>query len=321
MTMIVNCRPAQPQMARLTALLALAAGLWVAAPRATAAAEAAPAELTREQMEFFEKQVRPLLAQRCFKCHGAEQQKGGLRVDHISTLLSGGDSGPALVPAKPEESLLIEAINYESFEMPPDARLSEAEIEVLTRWVKAGAPWPHADKPPTPAAAAGKITAEDRQWWAFQPLKSPSPPKAEDQGWSKNEIDGFVYRKLAEAGLQPAPEANRHVLVRRLFFDLTGLPPSPAEVQAFVDDESPNAYELLVERLLASPEYGKRWARHWLDLVRYADSDGYRADEYRPNAWRYRDYVIRAFNDDKPYDRFVQEQLAGDELFPATPRR
>lgn len=306
MTMLVKGWPNRPLLGLMAWLVALAAG----------PAGASEPELPREQLEFFEKQVRPLLAERCFKCHGPEAQKGGLRVDHLSKLLSGGDSGPALVPSKPEESLLIEAINYGSLEMPPDARLSAAEIDVLTRWVRAGAPWPNADQLPAPVAAGRKISDEDRQWWAFQPLKSPAPPMAEDRGWSKNEIDRFIFQKLGEAGLEPAPEADRRALVRRVYFDLIGLPPAPAEVQAFVEDRSPNAYERLVERLLASPEYGKRWARHWLDLVRYADSDGYRADDYRPQAWRYRDYVIRSFNDDKPYDRFVQEQLAGDELFP-----
>lgn len=285
--------------------------LWVASGPIADSAEPA---LPSEQAVFFEKEVRPLLAGRCFKCHGDKEQKGGLRLDHPASILAGGDSGPALVRGKAEESLLVDAINYQSLEMPPDGKLSDAEIAVLTRWVQLGAPWPNADKAPSPAV--GKITDEDRQWWAFQPLRSPEPPLVDDGDWSKTEVDRFLFQKLSEVGLRPAPEADRRTLIRRATFDLTGLPPSPAEVQAFVDDPSPHAYEALIERLLASRAYGQRWARHWLDLVRYADSDGYRADEYRPNAWRYRDYVVKAFNDDKPYDRFVQEQLAGDELFP-----
>jgi len=305
MTMVVN---GWPKRIAAVVVLATAAG-----PVVYAAESASPPE----QIAFFEQQVRPLLAGRCFKCHGAERQKGGLRLDHPASILAGGDSGPALVRGKAEESLLIDAINYGSLEMPPDGKLSDAEIAILTRWVQFGAPWPNADKAPSPAL--GKITDEDRQWWAFRPLHSPEPPAVDDGGWAQNEIDRFLFEKLHEAGLRPAPEADRWTLIRRATFDLTGLPPSPAEVQAFVDDPSPNAYEALVERLLAGPAYGQRWARHWLDLVRYADSDGYRADEYRPNAWRYRDYVIKSFNDDKPYDRFVQEQLAGDELFPGDP--
>jgi hypothetical protein len=273
-------------------------------------------EPPREQIEFFEKQVRPLLADNCFKCHGAKQQKGGLRLDHISTLLAGGDSGPAIVPGKPDESLLVEAVRYQSLEMPPDGKLSDDQINSLTRWIEAGAPWPSSEPAPT---AGGAISEDDRRWWAFQPLRMPEPPLADDGGWSHNEIDRFVFQKLSEAGLKPAPEADRQTLVRRVYFDLTGLPPTPAQARVFVDDPSPDAYPRLVERLLASPHYGQRWARHWLDLVRYADSDGYRADDYRPYAWRYRDYVVRAFNLDKPYDRFVQEQLAGDELFAGDP--
>ena len=289
--------------------IAVLVAVWTVAGPNAVAAEPPP-----EHAAFFESQVRPLLAMRCFKCHAAEKQQGNLRLDHPASILAGGDSGPAVKPGKPEESLLVEAIHYRSLEMPPDGKLSDAEIAVLTRWVQLGAPWPNADKLPSPST--GKISDADRQWWAFRPLRFPEPPAVDDGGWSKTEIDRFIFAKLRDAGLQPAPEADRRTLVRRVAFDLTGLPPSPAVVQAFVDDPAPNAYEALVERLLASPAYGQRWARHWLDLVRFADSDGYRADEYRPNAWRYRDYVIKAFNDDKPYDRFVQEQLAGDELFP-----
>jgi len=182
------------------------------------AAEPAPPP---EQAAFFEKEVRPLLARRCFKCHGNQEQKGGLRLDHPASILAGGDSGPALVRGKTDESLLVEAINYQSLEMPPDGKLSDAEIAVLTRWVQLGAPWPNADQAPSPGV--GKITNEDRQWWAFQPLRSPEPPRIDDGGWSKTEIDRFLFQAMGDAGLQPAPEADRRTLIRRATFDLSGL--------------------------------------------------------------------------------------------------
>ncbi len=277
---------------------------------ATAAEKVSP-----EHLKFFETNVRPLLVRKCLSCHGEDHQKGSLRLDSLEAILKGGDSGPAIVPGKPDESLLVEAIRYESFEMPPSGKLSDKEIDTLVRWVELGAPWPGGETARIRRTDADKITEEDRQWWSYQPLRKPQVPAA-GSGWARNPIDRFIAARLESEGLKPAPEADRATLIRRLYFDLIGLPPSPEEVQAFVNDESPDAYEKLVNKLLDSPQYGERWARHWLDLVRYADSDGYRVDHYRPNAWRYRDYVIRAFNEDKPYDRFVQEQIAGDEMFP-----
>ncbi len=293
--------------------LALAACISLAAP-------ARSADPTREQAEFFEAKVRPVLAERCYSCHSDAQKKskGGLVVDSLAGLTAGGDGGPALVPGDPGKSRLIEAVRYATDElrMPPKAKLPAAEIEVLTAWVRMGAPWPNARL--KAGRPAGKITAEDRDWWAFRPVARAAPPSAGD-GWARGDIDRFIAAKLAAAGLTPAPQASRAALARRLTFDLTGLPPTPEAVAAFETDVAPDAYERLVDRLLASPAYGERWARHWLDLVRYADSDGYRIDDYRPAAWRYRDYVIRAFNADKPYDQFVREQLAGDELYPGDP--
>jgi cytochrome c553 len=299
-------------MSRLGQLLALLGALSI-----LAGARAAAPNLEGER--FFTGKVQPILAEHCHSCHGhsADKIKGGLVLDSRSGFLTGGDSGPALVPGEPEKSLVIAAIGYadEDLQMPPKGKkLSDDQIRTLTQWVKMGAPWPGSET--NKALARGKITDEDRKWWSFQPLNDVTPPRVEDAGWSHNELDRFIYAKLAAEGLKPSLEASRQTLIRRLSFNLIGLPPTPSEVDAFVNDASSDAYEKLIERLLAGPHYGERWARHWLDLVRYADSDGYRIDDYRPYAWRYRDYVINALNSDKPYDRFVKEQLAGDELWP-----
>lgn len=272
-----------------------------------------------EHAKFFESKVRPLLNQHCFKCHGPDKQQGDLRLDSRSEMLRGGESGAAIVPGNPAESMLIDAVEYNSFEMPPDGKLADADIAILRRWIEIGAPWP-GDKPGTVRTKREKISAEDRAWWAFQPVKEPKVPEISGDTWSRNPIDKFILEKLRAEKLTPSGEADRVALVRRLYFDLIGLPPTPEEIEAFVNDKAPDAYEKHVDALLAKPEYGERWARHWLDLVRYADSDGYRIDHFRPYAFRYRDYVIRSLNEDKPYDRFVQEQLAGDELFPGDPQ-
>jgi len=276
-------------------------------------------DAANERAKFFENEVRPLLVEHCIECHGPDKQNGDLRLDSLGDLLAGGESGAALVPGEPDESLLIEAVRYESLEMPPSKQLDDSQIEVLIRWVEMGAPWPGSD-PNAPTPRKGQtFSDEDRQWWALQPVVSPPVPDFDDSSWTRNEIDRFILRDMLSAGLAPAPTADRVTLVRRLYFDVTGLPPSQEQVAAFLSDESPDAYERLVDRLLDSKQHGEHAARAWLDLVRYADSDGYRADGYRDNAWRYRDYVIDAFNDDKPYDRFVQEQIAADELFPEDP--
>jgi hypothetical protein len=273
-------------------------------------------------IRFFEQKIQPILKENCYKCHShaGKTSKGELVVDSIGALLKGGESGPAVVPGEPEKSLLIRAVGYadRDLKMPPDGKkLTGEQIALLTEWVKMGAPAPGADK--IAKQPRGKLTDEDRAWWAFQPVREPKVPAPADDTWSRNEIDRFILAKLRAEILTPSPEADRQRLIRRVTFNLTGLPPTPAEVDQFVQDSKPHAYERLVDRLLASPRYGERWARHWLDLVRYAESDGFRIDEYRPSAWRYRDYVIRAFNDDKPYNRFVTEQLAGDELAPHDP--
>ncbi|QDU25566.1 Planctomycete cytochrome C [Anatilimnocola aggregata] len=283
-------------------------------------AKAADKSPTPEQLKFFEEKVRPVLAQNCYKCHGEEKQKGDLRLDLHQALLTGGESGPAIVAGKPEESLLIEAVKYESLEMPPDGKLSESEIEILTQWVKIGAPWPkeHGGAGPGLRVVKDKITAADREYWAFQPVRRAALPDVASDTWSRGPIDRFLLARLQTEKLQPAPEAERTTLIRRLSFDLTGLPPTKQQIDEFLADRSPDAYEQLVDRLLARPQHGEHWARHWLDLVRYAESDGYKQDDYRPQAWRYRDYVIRSLNQDKPYTQFIREQLAGDEMEPQT---
>lgn len=280
-------------------------------------ATAAEDDTRHAALKFFESEVRPLLAKRCFECHGEKKQKGGLRVDHIAHLKAGGDNGPALIPGKPDQSPMIEAIRYKNpdFEMPPKEKLPESEIAILERWVALGAPWPETDKI---VDSKGGFTDEQRKFWSFQPLLDPTPPEI-SSAWACMDIDRFIAAKHAEQKLDPAPEADRRELVRRVYFDLHGLPPTKEQSDAFIGSTDPRAYEKLIDELLASPHYGERWAQHWLDLVRYAESDGYNQDAYRPAAWPYRDWVIKALNRDMPYDQFVREQLAGDEIAPENP--
>jgi hypothetical protein len=280
---------------------------------------AAEDEVVRAQNRFFETEVRPILANRCFECHGEKKQKGGLRVDDIAFLKTGGDNGPALVPGKPDESPLIEAVRYSKadFQMPPKKQLPPAEVAVLEKWVSQGAYWPaHAGK--SVALSEGGFTEEQRNFWCFRPLSNPAPPEVSGD-WARMPIDRFVARKHQELGLTPAEPADPSEFVRRATMDLHGLPPTAAQIRAFAADTSPGARERFIDGLLESPHYGERWAQHWLDLVRYAESDGYNADEYRASVWPYRDWVIRSLNADKPYDQFVREQIAGDEMDPENP--
>ncbi len=279
--------------------------------------------INHEQLVFFESKVRPLLLEHCISCHGEEKQEGGLRLDSRANVLAGGESGEAIVPGDSNASLLISAVRYEGYEMPPKGKLPDASIAVLEKWIVSGAAWPGGDSESAARSTSGSksFSDEDLNWWAIQPVQRPDVPgvAGELKGWPRGDVDRFIANRLNENSLLPSPEADRRTLIRRLYFDLVGLPPSPTEIDAFLSDDRDDAYEQLVDRLLDSPEYGERWARHWLDLVRYADSDGYRIDHYRPTAWRYRDYVIASFNDDKPYDQFVREQIAGDELYPGNP--
>ncbi len=275
-------------------------------------------KVTAEQARFFESKIRPILVERCVSCHGAEKQKAGLRLDTSEAFAAGGDTGEAVVAGKPDESLLIAAIRYndDGPKMPPSKQLPPAEIEALTQWVQLGAPWPADSEPSTTPVRKGPMTVtdKDREHWSFQPTNPGAVPKVSNPTWVANPVDAFILAKLETKGLKPNPQASKTELIRRATYDLTGLPPTPEEVEAFLADTSSNAYRDLIDRLLASPRYGEKWGRHWLDLVRYAETNSYERDNPKPSAWRYRDYVIRAFNDDKPYDRFIREQLAGDEL-------
>jgi cytochrome c553 len=276
-----------------------------------APAFAADPPVSRQQAEFFEQHVRPVLVEKCFGCHGPRKQKGGLRLDSRAELLKGGDDGPVVQPGDPDGSALIHAIRQDGpTKMPPKGKLPPAAIAALTEWVKMGAPWPPAPAPRTDASVATSTH------WAFQPVKSPPPPIVRDTPWPLTPIDRFILARLEQNGLTPSPPADRRTLIRRVTFDLLGLPPTPDEVAAFEADTSPDAYEKLVDRLLASPHYGERWGRYWLDVARYADTKGYvffQESEF-PWAYTYRDYVIRAFNEDLPYDRFILEQIAADQL-------
>jgi hypothetical protein len=259
-----------------------------------------------KSVAFFETRVRPLLADKCYSCHSQESKKskGGLLLDSPEGLLKGGDSGPLFVAGAPDKSLLLKAVRYKDADlrMPPgDKQLTAAQVADLEAWVKMGAPLPRA------GAVDDKITARARTHWAFQPVKRPEVPTVKNPRWVQSPVDAFILARLEPAGIQPAQPADKRTLIRRATYDLIGLPPTPEEVAAFLADKSPDAFATVVDRLLASPRYGERWGRHWLDVARYASSDG-------PFAFTYRDYVIRAFNDDLPYDQFLLQQLAADQL-------
>ena len=281
--------------------------LWATAHAATPA-----------QREFFEQRIRPMLANECYECHGAKKQKGKLRVDSRDGLLKGGSSGPALVPGDAKKSLLIQSIRHDDPDsaMPKDRpKLSDAVIADFVKWVNDGAPDPR-DQPASDTAAGDKgwdatFTAR-KDWWSFKPVQKFAPPTVKNTAWSAHPVDQFLLAKIEERGLQPAAPVDRRTLIRRLTFTLTGLPPTTDEVRAFLDDSSPDAYAKVVDRLLASPRFGEHWARHWMDLMRFAETHGSEGDPEIPNAWRYRDYLIRAFNAEVPWDQLIREHLAGD---------
>jgi hypothetical protein len=260
-----------------------------------------------DEEEFFETKVRPLLSGQCVECHGPDLASGGLRLDSRDAILRGGESGPALIPGNAEESLLVRALRHdeqESLRMPPDGPLDHQAIEDLRHWISLGANWP--------AAVTGPLVS-NRKHWAFSPLQRVPPPE-DPTGWSVGPVDRFIADRRRQQGLQTVGQADKRTLLRRAYYDLIGLPPTPEQVRVFLADDRPGAFAELVEELLASPRYGERWGRHWLDLVRYADTAGDDSDYPIPQAYLYRDYVIDAFNNDVPYDRFLHEQLAGDIL-------
>ncbi len=276
------------------------------------AARAGDSKPSPQALEFFEAKIRPLLAEHCLACHGVKKQQAGLRLDTRAAALQGSDSGPVLVPGHPEKSLLLKAVRHQGdLKMPPKSKLPQSAIDDLAAWVKMGAPWPE-----TPAVVkhAGKDTWKTH--WAFQPVRPVAVPPVKNATLVKTPVDAFLQTALEAKGLSLAPAADRRTLLRRVTFDLHGLPPTAAEIEAFEKDQSPDAYEKVVDRLLASPRYGERWGRHWLDLARYADTKGYVFTEERRYAfaYTYRDYVIRAFNEDLPYDQFILQQLAADQL-------
>ncbi|SIO60262.1 Planctomycete cytochrome C [Singulisphaera sp. GP187] len=280
-------------------------------------------KLDLAQVEDFEMNVRPVLVTKCVGCHGPDKQKGGLRLDSRTSMMQGGDSGPAIAPGAPDQSRLVEAIRYgDDLQMPPKGKLKETEINALTRWVKAGAHWPEsrsesaATAPaPSSSAATTLISAQDRAFWAFRPVTVPPTPHVKDKSWPRSPIDEFVLNKLDAAGLKPVAAADKRTLIRRATFDLIGLPPTVEEVEAFLRDDSPEAFARVVDRLLASPHYGERWGRHWLDVARYGEDQAHTFEaRLYPSGFRYRDWVVKSLNDDKPYDQFVMEQIAGDLL-------
>jgi len=300
---------------------ALASVAWLASVTGSIGLQGATIS---EDVEFFEKKIRPVLVEQCVKCHSAasEKLKGNLRLDSRAGMLRGGDTGPAVVPGDPEKSLLIQAIRYSKpdLQMPPKSRLPNQQVADFVEWIQQGAVWPaEAAARQTVQTGAVDLNQRRRSHWAWRPIESTRPPPVIDTGWVRSPVDQFLLATLEKSGARFAAVADKRTLIRRLYFDLVGLPPLRQEVESFLQDRSPGAYDQLVGRLLASPHFGERWARHWLDLVRYAETLGHEFDYPIHNAWRYRDYVIRAFNADVPYDEFVMEHIAGD-LVPV-PRR
>jgi mono/diheme cytochrome c family protein len=313
----------------LKLLLASAPGLFLGMVPAVFAAGPAPAGKTPEPPDddragiaFFEQNIRPLLAEHCYQCHSAQAKKvrGGLRLDSRAGWAKGGDSGPALVPGKPDGSLLIQAVRYQDeVKMPPKGKLAPRQIDLLVQWVRQGAPDPRTGPAADVARKAIDID-QGRKFWAFRPLTVSAPPPLKDgAAWCRTPIDDFILGKLRAHGLTPNPAADRATLIRRVYFDLLGLPPTPEEIDAFVKDPDPSAYERLLDQLLDSPHYGERWGRHWMDVARFAESHGYEQDYDRKHAYPYRDFLIQALSQDLPYDQFVRWQLAGDELAPDDP--
>ncbi|WP_165069159.1 PSD1 and planctomycete cytochrome C domain-containing protein [Paludisphaera rhizosphaerae] len=303
---------------RSSILLAVALAVPGAAAALGGDAETTPAP-DAAKVEFFEKKVRPLLVDNCYNCHSANTKAAsGLRVDDRNGLIQGGDRGAAVVPGKPEESLLVQAVAHvdDAPAMPPKKKLSAEQLDDLSRWIADGAAWPAEQAAATQKTDDAKYARLRAEHWAWQPLRTEPAPAVRDASWPRGDVDRFLLAKLEQGGLAPVGDADRTSLIRRATFDLTGLPPTPEEIDAFLADGSSDAFAKVVDRLLASPAFGERWGRHWLDVARYGESTGSSRNLPYPHAWRYRDYVVDAFNKDKPFDQFVREQVAGD-LLPA----
>lgn len=298
----------------------LVAFLYLACSGITEANTANNKKLPAEQIEFFEKEIRPVLVKRCYACHGGKKQEASLRLDSHAWMMKGSDTGAAVVPGDPQKSRIIQVIQYhdDDSQMPPDGKMPPKEIAALTRWVKMGTPWPYSEKDAQVAPTNGAYDYKtlSRSHWAFQPVTKPAVPSVKHEQQAVSPIDHFVIAKLEDKGLELSPAVDKRKLIRRASIDLTGLPPTYEEVEAFANDTDPQAYEKLIDRLLASPQYGERWGRHWLDVARYADTKGYvfTSERRYPYSYTYRDYVIRAFNEDLPFNQFIQEQLAADQL-------
>jgi hypothetical protein len=315
---------------RFLGLIACSVGV---AASSVAAEPAPPAVVARpefrpEQLQFFRDRIQPILAAKCVKCHGEEEKvESNFFLTSRAAVLRGGELGPAVDLANPSESSLLKAVRYDELQMPPSGKIAPADVAALEQWVRDGLPWPiELEREPTATQQHHKpagVTAEDRQYWAYQPVVQPRVPEVKGSTWVRTPVDAFILRKLEECGLAPTSPASAHSLIRRATYDLTGLPPIPEDVAAFEKayqgSNAEAAYEALIDRLLTSPHYGEKWGRHWLDLVRYAESHGYERDSAKPFAWRYRDYVIDSLNRDKPYDQFLREQLAGDQFPEVTP--
>lgn len=270
------------------------------------------------QVEFFEKKIRPVLVEHCYKCHSttAEKLKGELLLDSRWGWRQGGESGAVIIPGNPDESVIISALRYDTFEMPPKAKLPPAVIADFYEWIKMGAPDPRAKETRVVTGKPDFNLRERKDWWSLRPIRDVAIPKVSQAAWARSDYDHFILAALEKKAWRPAAPATRNSWIRRVTYDLTGLPPTPAEVRKFVDDGSEEAFEKVVDRLLGSPHFGEQWARHWMDLVRYAETKAFEADYPMPNTYYYRDYLIRAFNTDLPYDRFVKEAIAGDLLEP-----
>ena len=290
---------------------ALAAVICIVPLQFSCAADSAE---TQQGIEFFEKKIRPVLVRHCYKCHSAKSKnvRGELLLDTRAGMRRGGESGPAVIPRKAEASVLIDAIRYEGFEMPPKQRLPKSVVADFLKWIQMGAPDPREGG--EVAKSADIDLEKGRQFWSFQPIRDPQVPSVKDATWARTEIDRFIRHRQEVKGIRPVADASRRVLIRRAYFSLIGLPPSPEEIDRFLADKSPKAYEELIDRLLERPQFGERWGRHWLDVVRFAESSGGGRTRIFDNAWRFRDYVIKSFNHDKPFDQFIAEHIAGDLL-------